>query len=717
MIHYRKTFKPLPLAMVLSIFITQGGLLVWAAEEKTQEKKSVTTLKEVVVTAKSENPYKVKESSTASKVGMPLLDIPAAIIAIPRQLLEDRGALTMNEATKNVSGVTPTMGGGYGFADRYLIRGLAQRFLRDGLTDGPSMNGYWRNLWDVETLEVLKGPGSALYGRGEPGGTINLVTKKPVDTYQLEIGGSAGAFGTYDTYLDVGGAPVEGLPTRLVAGYEHTDGFRDLERDIWGVTPTVSWKPDASQTWTLDYDYRRIEIVPDNYGILFKNGQLIPVDRELKYYSPFNFTEQEIHRVTLQHEWSENEDFTLRNNFVYEGRDLSFVRNAIGSINAAGQFASRNAREQTDNADYLQYQIEAVRKFETGSWLHTLLAGFEYERANIDTVRSDITLANIVDPFNPVIPETDLSLLAKTRKFDKTVSSDTIAFYGQDMIELTEQWKVRGGIRYDNIWFSDDGFSNFPATASPYTQRSLDFEKGLWSWQAGVVYQPVTWMSFYGGASEGKFINIQTESVNLTEAPEESFQLETGIKADWWDGKLSTGVALYQTSRDNYFITPFGGGDSVPDGHQETTGVELDIVGNPFAGLTLAANLAVLDAEFTGDQLSGTTNIKGKDPQGVPERQASVWLQYEFQDARLKGLGFGIGTTYQGSLFADALNANKVPGDWVGDLAVFYKLNNYQEFRLSVKNFTDEEYFTNATFSGALPGEPLNVNVSYKARF
>lgn len=676
----------------------------------TETGDKTVTMPEVVVKAQES-----KNASTGSKTDTPVRDIPASVVVIPKQVLEEKSVVTFDEAVKNVSGVTPVMGGNYGFANRYLIRGLAQRFLRDGYTDGPSMNGYYRTMWDVETMEVLKGPGSALYGRGEPGGTINLVTKKPLSDFQGEFSVTGGAFGTAETYLDLGGPLADGLDSRFIAGYQHTDGFRDLERDIWGFLPTVAWTSDENQTWTLDYDFRHIETVPDNYGIVFRNGAVVDVDRETKYYSPFNNTEQEINRATLSHEWSENDDFTLRNAFVADFRELYLLRNAAGTVNnATGAMTGRDAREQNDDAYDLAYQIEVVWKAVTGSWLHTLLAGFEYEKTEIDTVRRNIALPNIANVNVPAVLETpDSYALTRVPNFDRTVSSDTAGLYAQDMIELTEQWKVRGGVRYDNVWFSDDGFSRSGAL---YPYRLLDFEKGLWSWQSGVVYQPTASVSLYGGVSEGRFINIQTESTSLTEVPEESFQVEGGIKADFFDGRMSANVALFQTERKNYYVMPFGGGSAVPDGQQETYGVEFDVIGELAPGLTLAANLALLDAEFTGDQLSGAVNIKGNDPQSVPESQAALWLQYEFQQPQLKGLGLGVGATYQGSSFADALNVNEVPEYVVGDLAVFYKREN-DEIRLSVKNFTDEEYFTHATFAGAAPGEPINISVNYKARF
>ena len=710
MVFQERVFKSFTAVLGLVVLALQIQGPAYAADEN----KKTTMMSEVVVKANTANPYRVETSKTASKMDVPLKDIPASVTVVSKQLLDDRSAYTMDAAIKNVSGVAPTLAGGYGFANRYLVRGLAQRFLRDGLTDGPSMNGYYRTLWDVESIEVLKGPGSAVYGRGEPGGMINLVTKKPVSDFQAEAGVSVGAFGTYETYVDVGGAPAEGFPTRFIAGYQHSNGFRDLEKDIWAVLPTVSWKPDQNQTWTLDYDHREAEIVPDNYGILFSNGKLVTVDRKTKYYSPFNTSEQEINRITLQHEWAENESFTLRNAGTFDFRDLYLLRNAAGSVNTSGVFASRDSREQEDDTYDISYQLEGIWKFGTGSWGHQALAGLEYENIGIDTVRRNAALSNITNIYDPVIPESDASALNKVPNFDREIDSDTLSLYVQDLIELNEHWKVRAGVRLDQISFSDEGF--YRPTAAVYSYRLVEADKDLWSWQAGVVYQPVTEHSLYAGVASGRFINIQTESTILTEVPEESFQMETGLKSDWWGGKLSTNAALFLTKRENYYVTPFGGGATVPDGQQETYGVEFDWTANPWAGWTLSSNFALLNAEFTGEQLSGAVNIKGKDPQNVPQAQSSSWIQYEVQDPRFKGLGFGIGSTMQGKSFADAPNANKVPGYWIGDAAIFYKWMN-QEFRLAIKNFTNEEYFTNATFSGAAPGEPLNVTASYKARF
>src|SRR5688572_2859445 len=130
------------------------------------------SLPDAVTVVGRREPPPVGQATTASKTGTPLKDVPAAIVVVPKEILADQNAQTMNEAVRNASGITPVMGGAYGFADRYLMRGLGQRFLRDGLPDGPSFNGYFRTMTDVDAIEVLKGPGSALYGRTEPGGII-----------------------------------------------------------------------------------------------------------------------------------------------------------------------------------------------------------------------------------------------------------------------------------------------------------------------------------------------------------------------------------------------------------------------------------------------------------------------------------------------------------------------------------------------------------------
>jgi iron complex outermembrane receptor protein len=655
---------------------------------------------------------------TGSKTDTALRDLPASVVVVTGENLAEQGVVTMNQAMENISGVQPLMAGGYGFADNYTIRGLAMRFMRDGLPDGTSQNGYARTMFDVDRIEVLKGPGSALYGSGQPGGTINVVSKMPQFKNSVEFFGSAGSFGTYIGGVDVTGAVGKDVAARVIVGHEESDGYRDLSRKIDQLKATVLWKIDQDKTLTVDYDHRDIKVKPDNYGIIFNaQGKLANVSREAKYYSPFNYTDQRMDKLTVTHDWRINDDLSMRTALIYDTRDLSFLRNGGGNGgNVAGLMTGREARQQYDDDQFLTMQNELIYKLEHGGIKHTILGGLEYSEASLNTRRTSYALAPILDINNPVVPERSLSdALSSTLAYDRKLRSDTVSVYVQDQVALSEQFKVRAGFRDDRVNFSDKG-----EQAGVY--RVIESSKSLQSGSLGAVYQPTRDWSIYTGVATGKFINIATEAGAVSLEPEKSYQTELGTKATLLDGRLGLNMAFFQAKRENYYVqlTP---GVSTPDGQDESKGFDFDITSEPIKGLNLLANLIVQDVKVTSAAVSTNnsmgvvtpTSIEGNRPAGVAEMSGRVWASYTLQSGDLRGLGFGLGATYKGSSYADSLNLYEVPSYTVWDAAIFYKQPKW-EIALNLRNLGDKTYYTNPTFVGALPGAERNALLSFRVK-
>lgn len=312
---------------------------------------------------------------TASKTDTPLRDIPASVAVISAEALHDQGAVTMNDAMRNVSSVQPLMAGGYGFANSYTSRGLPLSFLRDSMPDGSAQNSYFRTMYDVERIEVLKGPGSALFGVANPGGSINVITKKPQEEFALEGGITAGSFGTSNGYVDATGKIGDGVSGRIIADVEKTDGYRDLGRDIQEISPSVLWAISDQQSLLVDVSHRDQEIIPDNYGILFdKQGKLADVSPETRYYSPFNTSDQTIDRLGVTHNIQFSSMFSLRSALTHDQRELYILRNAGGSPGTlTNSSTGRNVRQQKDDASYDALQNELTIKAGSGFVKQTIL--------------------------------------------------------------------------------------------------------------------------------------------------------------------------------------------------------------------------------------------------------------------------------------------------------------------------------------------------------
>lgn len=666
--------------------------------------KTEAQLDEVLVQANSR--------VTGSKTDVPIHDTPASIVVVPKEIIEDQQSVDMNQMAKNVSGLTPTLAGGYGFSDSFMMRGLNMRFLRDGLPDGNTWNGYMRTNTDVESIEVLKGPGSAIYGRAEPGGVVNITTKKPMDSFGASLETMGGFWNTYRGVLDVGGPlGTPALPARLNASYYHTDGYRGLNRTIGEFLPSFAWKINDKHTITVDYDYRNIKARPDNYGILFgADRSLLSVSKSNTYYSPFNTATQQVHRAVIAHEGVFSSKFKLRSALIYDNRDLYLLRNAGGSVNAAGtQMTGRTAREQGDKSADIVYQTEAVLKFLTGDMAHTLLTGIEAQSYRVNTWRTDYNLPAITNLVNPVVLERSIYDYAAIPSFDRQITNQTVSAYAQEQVAVTDYLKLRAGIRLDHAEIKDDGWQG-----ATKTQRTIEMARDLISYQIGAVLQPWKPVSFYGGYSEGRFMSIQTESTALSVEPEKSSQIELGKKLNLFKDKLQTNLAFFRTTRENYYVTDAAGVVS-PVGKRLTDGIELDIMGNPLKGLWLTLSSAFYDASIKSTERVSGVNTEGKAPQYVPEYTGNFWITYELQSGILKGLGFGGGPTVKSGLYVDALNLLRVPGYIVADAVLFYKRQNWQ-LQANFRNLTNEVYFATPTFSGALPGEPFNFTISAKAR-
>lgn len=657
--------------------------------------------------------------TTGSKTAVPLRDLPAAVAVVTREVLLNQGAIDMNSAMVNASGVQPTMAGGYGFADNYTIRGLAMRFLRDGYPDGTSQNGYWRTMYDVNRIEVLKGPGSALYGSGQPGGTVNVVSKRPRPEFAAELGALGGSFGTRGAYADVsGGLDDDGtVLARVIADIEHEDGFRDLERDIREFSPTLVFNYASDKTLTIDFDYRDIEIVPDNYGIVFGyNRRPADVDSDTKYYSPMNYANQSITRTSVSHAWDIASELTMNSALIHDRRDLEMLRNAGGGTgNAQNEMTGRNVRTQDDAAEFSLAQNELVWTVEGDSVKQTILGGIEYSHTRIDTIRVGYDLPSIANIHDPVVVENSLEdgTQNNAQFFDRHLTMNSFGVYLQDQLEFGRHFKARIGLRSDRVDARDEGVQGTAGF------RIIDVEDRMNSGTVGLVWQPTENYSFYTGVSTGRFVNLATEATALPAEPEESLQKEIGMKAVFLDGNLDVNMAVFDTERDNYFVILPSSPDPVPEGKDTTRGVDIDLGARPFAGYSVLASLIVQDPQnesenvVTNSIFSITDSVEGKRPTGVAKRQARIWNEYEFQQAALRGWGTGLGVTYKDDSYADALNLYAVPSYTVWDASVFYRTRQW-EANLSLRNLGDKEYYTSPTFSGALPGEERNALLSVR---
>mgnify|MGYP001060915879 CR=1 FL=1 len=667
------------------------------------------------------------QRSSVSKTYTKLEDLPASVQVIPRALLSEQGATMLRDAVYNASGVNAGGQDSKGYFDHFLIRGLNAQIYSDGFSDGDQLSGLSHSLNGVERIEILEGPGSALFGSGPPGGTINIVHYAPAST--LHYGGSlqAGSFGTITGSAYVTGPTgVNGLDYRIDATVSHTDGFRDLAGRDREIRPAFRWQWGNHLT-DLALDLRNIHETPDSYGLIYFNGTPIhDVSRKAMYSSPFSESRSDFARTTLSDQWTVNDSLTINNRFSYLHRSLDVVVNGDSASTKVtnDQVVNRQLREQNDSDRSIDYQFEPVWRFATGSLQHTLLTGFEYQQQKLSTDRATADLPNIPDAFSPMPPEnslTSVTFLCDARHScdDDRLGARYYSAYATDQVDVTDAFKVRAGVRQD--WWDTTLTprisvpGRFGTDAKPLLAGVDDSRNDApLSWNIGALYKALPSMSPYVGVSSSHLTNFNSENTqNGVGEPESALQYEAGIKFAWLDDRVLLNTAAFDVRRNHVVTaTTLDGVETVVFDSQKTRGAEISADLAVTDQWHLLANATHQDAFITNNP-QGITSV-GHRPQGAPDLLANLWTTYRFRLGGIAGFRVGAGVNYQDRSYSDITNASAIPSFAVVNMLVGYDASTWG-VDVNVHNVTDRRYFTAANGAGAYVGEPRSAFVSLRA--
>ena len=670
-----------------------------------------------------------KQKAALGKTDTKLEDLPASVQVIPRALLSEQGANMLRDAVYNASGINSGGQDSKGYYDHFLIRGLNAQVYSDGFSDGDQLSGLSHSLNGVERIEILEGPGSALFGSGPPGGTINIVHYAPSPT--LHYGGSVqvGSFGTTTGSAYVTGPTgVNGLDYRIDATVSHTDGFRDLTGRDREVRPAFRWQWGNHVT-DLAFDLRNIHETPDSYGLIYFNGTPIrDVSINAKYSSLFATARSDFFRTTLSDQWTVSDFLTINNRFSYLHRTLDAIVNGDSASTKVvnGQVVTRQLRDQDDKDRSIDYQFEPVWKFATGPLQHTLLTGFEYQQQKLSSERQTADLPNIPDAFAPVPPETSLSQVhflcdAKHSCDDDLLGARYYSVYATDQIDVTDALKVRAGVRQD-VWntaltplITVPG--RFGTDARPLLAGVKDSRNDApFSWNLGALYKVLSWMSPYVGVSRSHLTNFNSENTqNGVGAPESALQYEAGIKFAWLDDRVVLNTAAFDVKRNHVATaTTINGVEAVVFDSQKTRGAEASADIAVTDQWHLLANVTHQDA-FITDNPQGITSV-GHRPQGAPDMLANLWSTYSFRIGGISGFRVGAGVNYQSKSYSDLTNVNSIPSYAIVNALVGYEAPTWG-VSVNIHNINDRRYFIAANVAGAYVGEPRSAFVNVHANF
>ncbi|BBD64366.1 ferrichrome iron receptor [Nostoc commune NIES-4072] len=666
---------------------------------------------ELVVTGEQDG-YRVTNTTTGTKTDTPLRDIPQSIQVVPQEVLRDQQVTRIEDAVRNVPGVNQNFN--FGPLTTYTIRGFeatATNFLRDGLLD--PVAGEVSELSSIERVEVLKGPASVLFGLGNPGGSINLISKRPLSEPFYGIDATVGTYSYYRGAIDLSG-PLDDSKTalyRLNVAYRNSDSFVDFfNGESLNISPVISVDIGERTNLILEGEYIKTR---DSYasgvpviGSVLSNP-IGEVSRNRNFGEPSDEFEQTITRLGYQLEHKFNDNWSLRNAFRFVSRDYSDQLTLPGRLDADNRTFNRVDREyELENTNYT-LTTNLVGKFSTGSIQHQLLFGVDFNSLeNLSPIYAERE-ANPIDIFDPIYGQAKIPGAAIVFESSDRSLTNSWGIYVQDQVTLSEGLKLLLGVRFDTFDRKYTDFINNTESSASDSAFSPRF---------GIVYQPIPAISLYASYTSsftppgGTFFF----SVDSSLQPERGNQYEIGVKADLSD-RLSATLAFFDLTRTNVSTAdPDRSGFFIQVGEQNSQGIELNIAGEILPGWNVYAGYAYIDAHTTEDI---NPEFVGKRLPNTADHSFNLWTSYEIQQGELQGLGAGFGLFFVGDRAGDLPNTYDVPSYVRTDAAIFY---NRDKFRvaLNFKNLFDINYFESALNSNRVYyGQPFTLQGTVSWQF
>ena len=720
--------SPLALAAA-TLFAAPPALAQSAAPAPTPAIATTTTatagspaaeLATVEVVGRTESGAYHADEAAGAKTDLPLRELPQSVRVITRQAIDDLGATRLDDVLDYVGGVSRQNNFG-GLWDNIAIRGLpgsdstGMATLFNGFSSNRGFNAP-RDLAAVERIEFLKGPAAALYGSSEPGGTLNIVSKRPLWTAAHSVEGYAGSHGMRRGAFDSTGPLGERLAYRLNVAVEDRDSFRDrvgVKRQV--VAPAFTWK--LGRDTLLDYvgEYLRHE-TPLDRGVVAVGDRLGAISRRTFLGEPADgpaTVTNQTHQLVLSHEW--NPAWRSRIGLSYREAAIEGFSSEATALRANGDLTrQRRFRDYASDDIALQAELQGVVK--TGAVAHEMLLGLESYRFDMDTlllrVNPSIAAPYAINIYDPVYGQARPTPLPNT---DTRERQRNTAFYVQDAIQLAPQWRLIAGLRGDRYDQSLENRRNGALT----TQQPSSTSPRL-----GLSWLPDAQWTLYANTGRSFRPNAGSDVASRAFAPESGKALELGAKWERADRRLGATAALFDIRKRNVLTADAANaGFSVAAGEIRSRGAEFDLAGQLSRRWRVNASLALNDVEVTRDN---TLEIGGR-LLNVPRVNGSMLAMYEDALANGQRYGVGGGLTHTGRRLGQARTqaeaaagtpAFDLPAYTTAKLVGYWRLNPRLRLTLDVDNVFDRTYYASAfNRVWVTPGTARMVTLGVQARF
>ncbi|WP_273828987.1 TonB-dependent receptor [Pseudomonas sp. SBT1-2] len=684
------------------------GLAIVSASGLTAagERQNVLQLDNIKVEAEEGKGYKTERSSSAKYVA-PLLDTPQTITVVPPKLIQEQQALSLRQVLSNVSGITFNAGeGGGGSGDSINIRGFSanSNLQIDGLRDSAQTNR--SDTFNVEQVEVIKGPNSVFGGAGTTGGSINLVSKQPKNQAFTRLGGSLGTYNYYRLTLD-SNQPLEGVgqdsAVRInLMGHQNDVPGRDkIDRERWGIAPSLRLGFSDATRLTLSAFHQTDDNLPD-YGVPALDGKKLAGVKRDAYFGWKNLDKEQIEQnaftADFEHDFSDHLRLQNLTRYSRTARDTIVSASHVNTSGVpAGRYrpAGPQAYGRDATTEMWINQSNLIGDFEFAGMRHDLVAGVELSRETLDLKTYNHGLGSAL------YPRDGYALGSPPGRWNGPVNKATSgytettlkgqAYYLFDTIALSERWDLNLGLRYDKIKGDVDKYSG-----SHVKSESLVSDTNKASARTGLVFKPTENGRIY--AAWGNSFNPSAENLastggglskgNQDLAPEKNETWELGTKWELLDKRLELDGALFRVEKSNARETMADGSTQLA-GKQRVQGVEIGVTGHVTEQWDVFANYTFLDSE-TLKAANTTSGIarKGQALGNTPPRSLNLWTTYELP----AGWTLGYGTRYVSERNVTSSTRAKLDAYWVHNAMLGYKVNHNLDLQLNVNNLFDKDY-------------------------